>query len=64
MQIDQQTTQVKILEKELEKARLVIDHPHLAEQLYPEFPSFNFKEEALVEEEVKQEEVINFKVWH
>ena len=48
---------MKILEKELEKARLVIDHPHLAEKLYPEFPSF--KEEALVEEEV-----INFKVWH
>ena len=54
--------QVKILEMELERARLVIDHPHLAEQLYPEFPSF--KEEALVEEEVKEEEVINFKVWH
>ena len=48
---------MKILGKELEKARLVHDHPHLAEQLYPEFPSF--KEEALVEEEV-----INFKVWH
>ena len=55
--------QVKILEMEFERARLVIDHPHLAEQLYPEFPSFNFKEEALVEEEVR-EEVINFKVWH
>ena len=58
---------MKILEKELEKARLVIDHPHLAEQLYPELTSF--KEEALVEEEVKEEEVkeeevINFKVLH
>ena len=53
---------MKIQEKELEKARLVIDHPHLAEQLYPELTSF--KEEALVDEEVREEEVINFKVLH
>ena len=47
---------MKILEKELEKAGLVADHPHLADQLYPEFPCF--KEEILVEEDVREEEVI------
>ena len=35
---------------------MVRDHPHLAEQLYPEFPCF--KEEVLVEEDVREEEVI------
>ena len=45
--------QVKILENELERARLMRNDPGLAPELYPEFSCF--KEETLWEEEVGDE---------
>ena len=46
---------MKILEKEVERARLVRDHPHLVEQLYQEFMEETLGE---VREEDKKGKVI------